>query len=370
MSPILQYGPFRAENRAGEPIPVELRITAGGFQVQLPKEDDPYPLTIQATLTSLRPASIQGLSLTPDWTAETDEAYDWFGSSVGSAGDVNGDGYSDVIVGAPYDHGGLDGRVFVYHGSANGLNTEPDWTAENDQTYTYFGGSVGTAGDVNGDGYADVIIGAPSSHDGAGEAFIYHGSSNGLSASPNWRVQATTTFAFFGYSVGTAGDVNGDGFSDIIVGAPYYSNGDEGEGVVFVYHGSATGVGTTAVWMKEGNQLGAELGNAVGTAGDVNGDGYSDVIIGARNYSSTQFYPGKAYVYHGSSTGLKSFPAWTVEGEQGSAEFSFSVGTAGDVNGDGYSDVIIGARATTATARRKKDGYLFIMGVPQAWSTS
>ena len=96
------------------------------------------------------------------------------------AGDVNGDGYSDVIIGANlYDNGQTDeGAVFVYHGSVTGLSTTPDWTAEGDQTWAWFGLSVGNAGDVNGDGYSDVIVGAYRYDNGEGEAgrvFVYHG---------------------------------------------------------------------------------------------------------------------------------------------------------------------------------------------------
>ncbi len=98
----------------------------------------------------------------PAWTAESDQASAYFGSSVGSAGDVNGDGYADVIVGAPnYDNGQTDeGRAFVYLGGAAVSRPRPTWTAEGDQAGAGFGVSVATAGDVNGDGYADVIVGA------------------------------------------------------------------------------------------------------------------------------------------------------------------------------------------------------------------
>ncbi|GMU94775.1 MAG: hypothetical protein AMXMBFR50_02920 [Ignavibacterium album] len=292
--------------------------------------------------------SANGLSTTADWTTESNQAGAYFGRSVSTAGDVNGDGYSDVIVGADgYTNGeSNEGGAFVYHGSANGLSTTANWTTESNYTYAYFGKSVSTAGDVNGDGYSDVIVGAYYYGNGQtdeGSAFVYHGSATGLSTTVNWTAESNQVDARFGISVSTAGDVNGDGFSDVIVGAPYYDNGQTDEGSAFVYHGSATGLSITANWTAESNQAGAFFGRSVSTAGDVNGDGYSDVIVGASEYDNGQTDEGRAFVYHGSSTGLSTTANWTAESNQASARFGISVSTAGDVNGDGYSDVIVGA---------------------------
>jgi hypothetical protein len=289
-----------------------------------------------------------GLSLTPDWTAESDQAGAWFGNSVSSAGDVNGDGYSDVIVGAYwYDNGETDeGRAYVYHGSAAGLSLTPNWTAESDQTGARLGISVSTTGDVNGDGYSDVIVGAHEYDNGEtdeGRAYVYHGSATGLSVAPDWTAEADQEEAGFGYSVSAAGDVNGDGYSDVIVGAVWYDNGETDEGRAYVYHGSAAGLCLNAGWAAESDQSHAEFGYSVSSAGDVNGDGYSDVIIGAPYYDNGQFNEGRAFVYHGSATGLSLTPDWTAESDQEYAWLGRSVSTAGDVNGDGYSDVIVGA---------------------------
>ncbi|MBK7434204.1 MAG: FG-GAP repeat protein, partial [Chitinophagaceae bacterium] len=140
-----------------------------------------------------------------------------FGYSVSLAGDVNADGYSDVIIGTyQFDDGAntVEGRAFVYHGSATGLSATPNSTLDDaDQAGAQFGFSVSTAGDVNGDGYSDVAIGAPYYDDGAnadeGRAFVYHGSAAGLSASPNnIPDDANQAGARFGYSVAFAGDVN------------------------------------------------------------------------------------------------------------------------------------------------------------------
>ena len=291
-----------------------------------------------------------GLSVSPAWMDESNDAYSHFGYSVGTAGDVNGDGYADVIVGA-YGYGS-GGAAFVYHGSAAGLSTTAGWTAESNQVMASFGCSVSTAGDVNGDGYGDVIVGARYYDNGQGEegrAFVYYGSATGLSAGPNWTAESNQTGAYFGSSVSAAGDVNGDGYGDVIVGAYQYDNGQTNEGAAFVYCGSATGLGANgtpvnADWMAESDQAGALFGYSVSTAGDINGDGYGDVIVGAYEYDNGQSNEGAGFVYYGSAAGLSTSADWTAESDQGSAKFGWSVGTAGDINGDGYGDVIVGAR--------------------------
>jgi hypothetical protein len=296
--------------------------------------------------------SASGLSLTADWTAESDQESAFFGIAIGTAGDVNGDDYADVIIGAPgYDNGQMEeGRAFVYYGSATGLSPVANWTSEGEQANAGFGSPVGTAGDVNGDGYADIIIGA-SGYDNdqtdEGRAFVWYGSNSGLGVNANWTAESNQAEAFFGSSASTAGDVNGDGYADIIVGARLYDNGQINEGGVFVYHGSAAGLSLTANWTAESDQADAagttDFGSSAATAGDVNGDGYADVIVGAVGYDNGQVDEGQAFVYHGSTAGLNSTANWTAESNQMGSGFAISVATAGDVNGDGYGDVIVGA---------------------------
>jgi hypothetical protein len=290
------------------------------------------------------PITIDPLSTTPDWTAESDQDFAEFGFSVASAGDVNGDGFSDVIVGAwKFDNGETDeGAAFVYHGSASGLSTTPDWTAESDQDFAEFGVSVASAGDVNGDGYSDVIVGAWKFANGEtdeGAAFVYHGSASGLSGSPDWTTEADVPNANYGFFVASAGDVNGDGFSDVIVGAPNYLN----QGAAYVYHGSFVGLSALADWFTLGGNPNSLYGRSVASAGDVNGDGFSDVIVGSNGFTNTYPGEGAAFVYHGSVSGLSGTPNWTVYGNQTQARYGVSVASAGDVNGDGFSDVIVGA---------------------------
>jgi hypothetical protein len=316
------------------------------------------------TVTATYPLTVDLLTTTPFWSAESDQAQARFGISVAGAGDVNGDDYPDIIVGASYYDNGYSnqGRVFVYHNSGTGLYPGPGWTADIDQHDAAFGCSVGPAGDVNNDGYSDVIIGArgyENGQTGEGGAFVYHGSESSLSDTPDWVVEGDQEYAKLGYSVSTAGDVNNDDYSDVIVGAISYHNGENGEGGAFVYHGSDSGLSTSADWTAEGDQVNAEFGTSVGTAGDVNDDGYSDVIVGADWHENDLMAEGRAYVYHGSGSGLSSSANWMVEGDQEYARLGSAVGTAGDVNGDGYSDVVVGADGDETSGNEEERAFLY-----------
>jgi hypothetical protein len=295
------------------------------------------------------PIEIDPLATTAAWTAEIDQESAGFGFSVASAGDVNADGYDDVIVGASkYDNGeNNEGAAFLYLGSSGGPSTTYDWMVESDEAVAHLGGSVATAGDVNGDGYDDVIVGVTGLDNGGG-AWTFHGSSTGPSLVPDWAVQCDQpSNSAFGRRVSTAGDVNGDGYDDVIVGAPLYEwdnpHGLIQDGRAFVYHGSALGLSLEPDWITAGNQSNANYGHSVRTAGDVNSDGYDDVIVSANEFDNGETDEGRVFVFHGSASGLSPEPDWTYENNDVEACLGTSAGTAGDVNSDGYDDVIVGA---------------------------
>ncbi|MFH0894906.1 MAG: gliding motility-associated C-terminal domain-containing protein [Bacteroidota bacterium] len=338
MDPVLRYKDLKAWDANGTVLASHMQLNENGALALVVDDNQAaYPVTIDPLTTA------------PNWFIESNQAGANMGFSISTAGDINLDGYSDVLVGLPnYDNGQTnEGAVNLYAGSMAGLTTIPLWTYENNQANSYVGYSVATAGDVNGDGFSDVIIGAygwdNAGLNDRGIAYIFHGSLTGLSASPNWSAEGPSAGAYFGYSVNLAGDVTNDGFSDVIIGAPRLTNGNTEEGAVYVFYGFTTGVGPVPMWSFEGGQNNARLGNSVAGAGDVNGDGYSDVIVGSYQYDNGEVDEGMAFVFHGSATGLSAVQNWSAESNQASALLGFSVSSAGDVNGDGFSDVLVGA---------------------------
>ncbi|MBN1619217.1 FG-GAP repeat protein [candidate division WOR-3 bacterium] len=310
-------------------------------------------------------APLSSAPFEPDWSYVTDFLYANFGLSVSSAGDVNGDGYDDIIAGAPYLMNGqaFEGAAFVFYGSENGLSSSPDWSAESDQVEAQFGWSVSSAGDVNGDGYDDVIIGSPrfdAEQNDEGAVFVYYGSKKGLSLEPDWTFWSEMENAFFGFTVSSAGDINGDGYDDIIVGAPYYSEDFEDEGAILVFLGSTSGPGHEPFWIYRSGQDWANLGHCVSSAGDVNGDGFDDIIAGAPYLNFEENEYGSAIVFYGSATSLSNTPDWSAMPIQIGTEYGTSVSSAGDVNGDGYDDVVIGAPMFSVKKPWEGAGFLFM----------
>jgi hypothetical protein len=306
-----------------------------------------------------------GLSNTPLWTMEGNQAGAFFGRRVAGAGDVNGDGFDDLLVSATsFDNGQAnEGRVFLYLGSAAGPRTTPAWTWEGNQAEAACGISIAGAGDVNRDGRDDVLIGTANwdaAQADAGKAELFLGAAGGLQPSPAWTFAGGQADELLGLSVAAAGDLNRDGYGDAVVGATGWSNGESGEGRALVFHGRASGLGSTPAWSGEGGQAGAAFGQSVSGAGDTNGDGWDEVIVGARVYDRGETDEGAAFVYAGSAAGLSAAPAWTAEANQPGASFGVVVSGVGDHNGDGYADVMVGAFLHDGSFSDEGKGFLFL----------
>jgi len=269
------------------------------------------------------------------------------GVSVSGGGDFNNDGYDDVIVGAE------NIEATAFYGSATGLSA-PGWTAPSGSS------PVAVVGDVDNDSYDDVVIGAPGAPD-AGGAFLYRGSATGLSTTPEaWNPVGETAGASFGAAVAGAGDVNNDGFADVVVGAPGGGNAESLEGLVYVFLGSATGLSTTPHRVLEVNQVSARFGWSVASAGDVNNDGYDDVIVGAKEYDVDQTDEGAAFVFFGSADGIDPTVGAPLRGDSANADFGVSVSSAKDFNGDGYDDLIVGAGTTSNGVTNAGRAYVYL----------
>ncbi len=269
-------------------------------------------------------------------------------TSWGTTLDVNGDGYADVVVGAPADFSGSAGYAYVYTGSASGLATLPTPFTDEDTTGAV-GWSVASAGDVDGDGYADVIVGTMNED----LVYLYAGGPDFVLDPPGRTALNPPVGANggFGNAVASAGDVNLDGYADVVVNAP----GTQGQGgQVFVYLGGPSGLSSSPATTLTGDQY-ALFGAAIAGACDVNGDGYADIIVGAAgtsmNSDNPPYPPGQAFVYFGGPSGITSANVMelTINTPTDGNAFGASVACAGDVGGTGYAGVIVGAPASHAT---------------------
>ncbi len=288
----------------------------------------------------------------------------WWVNVGRSLKDFNGDGYADVIVSSHIssDEVGLPGRAYVYMGGpGNTFDGQSDAVLTDAAVESWFGYSVASAGDFNGDGYADVLVGAPKSDNAGnegGRAYLFFGGpGDTLDTAADVTFEGIRTGSWLGGSVSGAGDVNGDGFSDVIIGA-LDETGTAGVGRAYLYLGSsrpaplARNSGALA-----GGPTSISYGATVAGAGDINGDGYADVLVNSSSY--LHYDPAeicRADIYWGGEGNQFDYEVDDrVTGASGE-KCSLKAAPAGDVNGDGFSDVI------ARISRRAEGGRLFLGG--------
>jgi Ca2+-binding RTX toxin-like protein len=315
--------------------------------------------------------------------------FDLSGYSVSSAGDVNGDGIDDLIIGtknADFGYKNGAGQSYVVFGSNGGFNASFDlnsldgtngFVINGINDYDYSGWTVSNGGDVNGDGFDDLIIAArfadSNGINNAGQSYIVFGKDGGFNASfdlnsldgnNGFAINGINNSDISGFSVSSAGDINGDGIDDLIIGAPYADpNKRSGAGQSYVVFGKNGGfqpsldpssLDGTNGFVINGINSENRSGFSVSGAGDVNGDGIDDLIISAIAADfNGRFKIGQSYVVFGNKNSFSaSFELSSLNGSNGfilnginSGDYSGNaVSGAGDINGDGLDDLIIGAK--------------------------
>ena len=284
-----------------------------------------------------------------DLVLQGEGANDEAGVALGS-GDVDADGYDDVIVGAWYEGAGgyRAGAVYLLYGSPSGTASLDDADAKiiGEDSQDYAGHSADCAGDVDGDGHDDILVGAHGNQ-GRGAVYVLRGPLYGdidLSAA-DAKLTGEAQGDLAGFAVAGAGDVDGDGLDDLLIGAHHEDAGGESAGAAYLVLGTVTGTSSlsSATAKFVGESAGDDAGRSVAAGGDVNADGYGDILIGA--YQSDTGSPGRAYLIHGPASGTVTLDAADAvfEGENGDDGAGVSVHSPGDVDGDGYDDILVGA---------------------------
>ncbi|MBN1153806.1 FG-GAP repeat protein [candidate division KSB1 bacterium] len=314
------------------------------------------------------------------------QAYDAVGYCVGGAGDLNGDGYDDILIGAPAGDDTVEenpGHLYVIFGKSNpdyGFNfiapTSANVSFDGENRHDLAGLSAAFIGDINQDGFDDIITSAPYNDYGAidaGKVYLILGKASGWYRGINLRNAAasfysTSTNGLFGYSVDGIGDVNGDGVVDFAIG-------ERGKGKVYIFFGRKSvdwGFNchaNNANVIISSEQYGDWAGWRVSRAGDVNGNGIDDLLVAAPMHDHDGQDRGKVYVIFGRSSGWPSNFAnadASFIGEGANDQAGWDVQDAGDVNRDGYDDFLIGAWYNDSNGYDSGEIYL-IKGKPGGW---
>ncbi len=341
-----------------------------------------------ATVTiEVEPTIMPGASLYKSdrggFALEGESAGDHAMRAVSRAGDVNGDGYDDIVVAAPQSDvlGNNSGRAYVLFGQSNsyptsyellGLDGSNDGFVINGIGASHYAGrSIAGGGDINGDGLADIVVGTPNTDENgvaSGSAYVVFGKDNQdyvLLSNVKENQGGFTMYGggivhLAGASVAIAGDVNGDGFDDILVGAPGAPvDGNLAAGRAYVVFGKQdpttlglnhveAGIGGFAMFGEGENFL---TGESVSPAGDVNNDGLADIVIGAANAGGGEHHGGRAYVVFGKqdttpvqlSDIVDGVGGFVIEGEEDADRAGRAVAAGGDINGDSFDDILVGA---------------------------
>jgi Protein kinase domain/FG-GAP repeat/FG-GAP-like repeat len=295
-----------------------------------------------------------------------------------ACGDVDGDGWPDVIVGTPTP--GVDpltfGEARLYPGTPSGPAPTPVWIRPGEPAWTGFAQPPAFVGDINGDGFGDVIIPErdwSGSHRNQGRVLVFFGSPHGLGSKPDQIITDEALEERFGdYTVGV-GDVNGDGYGDVAISASIWPGPHGQTGCVCLFLGGPHGLSPRPAQRISASESDDQIGvwHSFCALGDVNGDGYADVAIGFPSHSGRALNIGEVRVYLGGPDGWQSRAAWRAQGFNSVSTFGIAI-AAGDVDGDGRRDLIIGSPGFGRPRESERAGAVFVyrgIGAPKLFDT-
>ncbi|WGM40487.1 hypothetical protein [Caulobacter sp. NIBR1757] len=324
----------------------------------------------------LSSADLGALDGTSGFTFVGPNNYSYAGRTITALGDINGDGIDDIAFGAngaDRDYDSRPGAAYVVFGSASGFAASLSAGSLNGTNGFKISGSgnaglgysISSAGDVNGDGLNDLIVGASTDGSYTGRAVIIFGSSTPFSAAIDMSTGAQlvplqVSGQQIGRQVAGAGDINGDGFDDVMVASNYGRAGGSNTGTIYVVFGKASGWDTTTDldglngsngFIIAGADVEDLAGISISSAGDINDDGFDDILIGANKADPHGGNSGAAYLVFGKATGFGTLDLSNLDGTNGfkmlggafDAWAGRRVAAGGDINGDGVDDLVVSA---------------------------